>query len=216
MPTDAEISMEFAVSRHTARAAVQQLVIDGMVKRYPGKGSFVLRQAPASERWALRSLDDVVERTFGEALSLISVDRLSAGSLPLAAEALQLTPEQQMSRLLWLRLTDGAPNAFCRVYVAGHYGRALPADLSEQLQRSTLISLLEARCGVRAHRMRQETSAVQADPDLARLLGVAPNSPLLLLARIYSEKDGTPIEYSEAYCRPDRQKQIVELSRSDG
>ena len=42
----------------------------------------------------------------------------------------------------------------------------------------------------------------------------APGSPLLALERTYFDRKGMPIEYTEMFCRPDKQRQIVELMRS--
>jgi GntR family transcriptional regulator len=49
LPSDAELCREFAVSRMTARHAMQRLAEEGIVTRHPGRGSFVA-MAPAHRR----------------------------------------------------------------------------------------------------------------------------------------------------------------------
>src|SRR6185369_4128446 len=64
LPTDEMLMSEFGVCRYTARAAVQVLVADDLVRRYRGKGSFVVATPDTSGQWALTSLDDLIDHSF--------------------------------------------------------------------------------------------------------------------------------------------------------
>jgi DNA-binding GntR family transcriptional regulator len=60
LPTEAELSLEHGVSRHTVRQAFQDLVADGLVYRVPGRGTFVTGLSSRRGRY-LRSVGTLEE-----------------------------------------------------------------------------------------------------------------------------------------------------------
>jgi GntR family transcriptional regulator len=215
IPTDEGITREFRVSRHTARAAIQQLVAQGMVRRLPAKGTFVLPNSERRGEWGAQSLEDMLDRDFDKRVELHEIRNVPRGSTPDIAAALDLPPDAEIANISWFRGCGASRYAWSSVFVSRHYTDQLPSDFSELLANNIrLLHLLERHCGVRAQRVRQLASAVAADPLAASLLHVAPGAPLLHLRRTYFGRDARPIEHARVLCRPDLYQQTVELFRA--
>lgn len=214
IPTEDRLMDEFGVSRHTIRAAVQHLVTQGLVRRQPGRGTFVQSREAGAAPWAARSLEDMLDRNFGDRLESHGMRPLRAGSGEEHAARLRLGTNEQVVRFSWVRSSKDGPNASCEVYLAKSRADRLPADWAERMANRRLLHLVEEYCGVKALRVRQVSSATAAVPDVAARLGVAPQSPLLCLERTYFDADGGVVEHSRILGRADRCQQVVELFRT--
>lgn len=216
LPTEEELMREFAVSRHTVRAAVQQLVVQDLVWRRSGKGTFVTDPAKRDRHWAAQSLEDMVDRNFNSEIVEPRMVLLPARGAAEAAAREALRTRERVAHFTWLRRSPEGPFAAADVYVRRSNADRLPADWPTRLRSTRLLHLLEAACGIEGFRVRQVSSAVAADPDAAARLDVAPGSPLLSLRRTYFDRDGAVIEHSRILGRPDRCEQSVELFRVGG
>lgn len=214
IPTEDQLMLEFGVSRHTIRAAVQQLVTQGLVRRQAGRGTFVQNQEPGAGPWGAQSLDDMVDGNFGDRLESHGMHILPTGSSEEHAARRRLGVNEQVVRFSWIRSGENGPNATCDVYLAKARADRLPADWAERLTATRLLHLVEAYCDIEAFRVRQVSSAITAPPEVAARLGVAPSAPLLCLERTYFDRDGGAIEHSRILGRADRCQQIVELFRT--
>lgn len=213
LPTEDELMREFSVSRHTIRAAVQQLVVQGLVRRHAGKGTFVLDPATEGTQWGAQSLDDMVDRPSGHRIDALTRVVLEAGTAEEREARRRLGTEDRVVRFSWLRRSTAGPASYAVVYVAHALADSLPLDWTERLQTRRLLHLVEEHADVEAFRVRQVSSAVAADADAAERLEVPLGAPLLSLERSYLDREGGVIELSRILARPDRYEQTVELYR---
>lgn len=213
LPTDAELMVEFGVSRHTARSAVEELVSRKLARRFPGRGTFVLETDPESRDWSAHALEDLKIHDPDARFDLHAMDRLPQHGDDRVAALLQVPSSRGILRIAWSRVRPTGPIAFCRAYLPPALAERLPADIAEQMKSAQVIPLIEKYCGVRAFRVQQASSAIAADAELARRLGVELGAPLLLLQRTYFDIEGVAIYYSDLYLRSDRLVPKIELFR---
>ena len=215
LPTEDDLLREFSVSRHTVRAALQQLVSQGLVRRQAGRGSFVQQPDRTRSPWGAQSLEDLVDRNFGDLIEDHSMRLLEPGSSEEHAARRHLATRDQVARFSWTRGDAQGANAISDVDLPRVLADTIPTDWREQLGTTRLLRLVEKYAGVRAVRVRQVASALAAGSRIARRLGIKTGAPLLCLERTYFDDDGEPIEHSRILARADRCTQVVELFRKD-
>jgi GntR family transcriptional regulator len=79
---------------------------------------------------------------------------------------------------------------------------------------SSLYEMLESAYGIQLAEAEETIETVLADPHDARLLGVDPGLPLLLLSRHALDVNGEPVEWAQSWYRGDRYKFVTKLRRT--
>lgn len=213
MPTDEALMSEFGVSRHTARAAVQVLVDDDVVRRFRRKGSFVVATPETSGQWALNSLEDLIEHSFAHQVRVRGKGFVSVAEAPEAAKALRLSARDRVFRLVVVREGNDAPYTYSEIYIPADIAARLPARSLTGILSGAVIRMIEQHCGLPAVGAVQVASAAAARAEIARALDLPEGTPLLLLERTYTSRDGQALQFARVFCRSDRYRQTVEFRR---
>lgn len=211
LPSEADLCALWGISRITAKRAMDMLAADGLVERARGRGTTVLRRAPAPaaatrmQGW-LENLHRLADATEAELLEFAyrPAPRHVARQLEIAAGA----PAQ---RALRVRRLDGAAISHLESWVPEALGRHWDAA---DLSGGSLLRLLE-RAGVRAASARQTVSATAATPAVAAALGVSPGAALLDVRRRVMDARGRPVEYIRCLYRPELYRYEMELPGFD-
>jgi GntR family transcriptional regulator len=199
LPSDAELVAEFGVSRMTARNAMQRLAEDGLVRREPGRGSFVSEASAHRRANRLMTFTREMLRA-GRTPSSRVLTRVVRPSSHAESEALGLRPRQPIVHLRRLRLADDRPIALeSAVLVADSAPAVLAADLEGGSLHETLT-----RAGFGLRRGTGTIGAAKASAEDARLLGIRVGDPLLVERRTIVDDDGRRIETTESRYPADR------------
>jgi len=217
LPTELQLCAQYGVSRHTMRAAIEQLQQSGLVSRRKKAGTRVEAAVPHTQyRQTLGSLHDLMQ--FGAAHAR-EVQRMQEVVLDQQqAQELDCPPGSRWLEICSLR-RDAAtlPIAWTTVYVdaarfavkkVAKHVRATPGEL--------VSSLLETHCDVRITQVHQSVTGMLVPPALADVLQAAPGEAALRIVRRYLDGDGQLVTVSVSLHPASRYTLSMRLHRDSG
>ena len=210
IPSERELSEQYEISRMTARQALTELTIEGILYREQGKGTFVAEPKIQQALTSLTSFSEDMQtrgiHTGGKVL------RLALVPAPLmASKALKIESEQKIILLERLRMAEEEPIALETCYLHFSDSQAL---LTENFENSSLYSLLNKKYGITPTRALQKVEAALCSQREKELLKIESGAPVLRNRRITFDQSGKVFEYTESAYRADRYVFQVELDTS--
>jgi GntR family transcriptional regulator len=190
----------------TVRQALDALVVEGLLERVPGRGTFVAR-AKADVSIRLSSFTEEMTRRGLKPDARTLLARIESAG-PGVARALELDEGAKVVHWQRLRLADGTPMCLEDAYLADslvpHFlEQPLPQSLYVELQRRDLLPTWG----------EDSVDATLARADEAELLEVRAGDPVLRIAR-RSFAGTVAVEVSRSTFRADRYTLWVPLSRA--
>jgi GntR family transcriptional regulator len=211
IPPENDLCGLLGVSRPTIRQAFSELVAEGYLSRYKGKGTFVSK--PKVEERFFSRLETFNKEMLSKGLTpkteVIVLEKLQGPQE--ANEKLNLSLDAALIHLSRLRLADNIPLVLLDTYLPfDQYSKLMKVDFSVH----SLYDSLEKLCHVRVNRVRREIEAVNAPAKDAELLQISKNKALNMVKTIaWSGDSPNPVEFSVARYRGDLNKFTVELVR---
>jgi GntR family transcriptional regulator len=193
LPTERELAEQLGTSRTTVRQAISELVVEGLLLRTQGSGTYIAEPRLVHIRQLSSFTDDLGAARVENRILGVTVE-------PAVGETARRLGVPTVHRVDRVRIVDGVPLALESARLAGE----LP-DLAAQLERwGSLYATLREAYGVVLQAVEDTAQTHLADPETAELLGVETGHPLLLIHRLGETTGGRPVEWTRSAYRGDR------------
>jgi len=191
LPSETRLAQGFNVSIGTLRKAIDELVAERIVVRHQGRGTFV---ATHSANRLLFHFFHIVPRGGDKQYPDTATLAFRRGRAePAEAAKLQLAPGDPVLRVRNLLSLGGRPVILDDLVLP----QRLFQDLSEKIltaRDNTIYHLYQTRYGINVLRTSERLSAMLADAQTAKLLGLKKGAPLLEIKRIAYTYHSAPVE----------------------
>ena len=200
VPSEFELMNQFDISRGTVRQAIQQLELEGLVERFPGRGTFV----PTPK----------IEQNASKQMGFFTSSMRKAGKIPTAhvletgeitaprdvTDKLNLQNEDKVIAIRRLLCADGQPLTIEKSYFRHDVGSKL---LNEDLTGS-IYALIQEKFNYTIYKSKNSIEATLSDKESSELLEVPQGFALFKVKRFMFFSENEPIEYTIDLMRGDR------------
>jgi GntR family transcriptional regulator len=208
LPGEPELAAEFAVSRNIIREALAALKAEGLIQRGPRIGTHVAQHKYDHDLDALLGLQETFN---GQQVRNEVRVATTVSAPPSVARRLLLDAGAQVVFIERLRYLGDVPLSLDQTYLAPDIGAAV---LAHPLEAHDVFPLLERISGQPLGAASLALEAIPADPHSAAILEVPGGAALLMLERLTSLADGTPVDLEYIRMRGDRVTMRGTLTRS--
>jgi len=196
LPSEPKLAEEFGVSQGTIRRALEEMVSQGLLTRYQGRGTAVTEHTPFRFFDFLRA-DGVRELPESKTLR-ISVNAASRTE----RDALELSAGEKVIRIIRVRYLNLEPKIYETISVSRNLFSAL-STMDARDVPNTIYNYYEQKFGVPVVSKRDRLRAASATQVEARYLHVDVGTPLLEIeCTAYSHRN-QPIEQRISRCLTD-------------
>jgi len=207
IPSERQLSADLRMSRLTVRAALDDLVRDGLLVRRRGSGTFVGEPKIAQELTMTSFSEDMRRRGMVPGNRTLSLVVVQAGAH--LGRLLMVSPSEPVVVFKRLRLADRETMAIETLHVRQSL---IPGLTAEDLEQHSFYEVLEDRYGVVMAGGTQTIEPTVTNEEESAALGVPLHSPAFLFERTTRTASGDVVEYVRSIYRGDRYRLVTELA----
>ena len=199
LPTEAQLTQRFKISRPALREALKLLEQDDVIYVEHGRGRFVSALSAVQVDRPITVFESVTDmaRHYGYTTvnKVLSISEETPDQL--VAESLHLSSTDRVIRIERIRLHDDEPILYCIDYVPRSI---VPTKLYDLDWSGSLMDLLE-QYGSRPRMSAASVSAVMLPDDVVERHGLRDFGPALLITETCFNAAGVPVNYAIDYHR---------------
>jgi DNA-binding GntR family transcriptional regulator len=211
LPTEAQLTEEFTVSRSTIRLALSAIEEAGLIERRQGSGTTVLaRHPPVRYVLSATTEDDILRYATETVLELLG----PVSAVPFAdGRRLHLGNPDQWIRIHGIRRDRhvGPPLGHTTVFLAERL--AGPAKRLGSRTDGALFALIARENGLTVTHIEQEITATLLADDEAEMLAAQAGAPALAVVRRYFSAESGLFEIAENIHPADRFSYALRMER---
>jgi GntR family transcriptional regulator len=206
IPSERELIERFSVSRSTVREAISALVMEGILEKKHGKGTFISHRPVEEWLGSITTYNEII----GE-MGMKPGTRLLYQGIETTPESVANTLEvDRFYRIDRLRYANEIPIALEMQYYPVEIGLKLKEfDLDE----AVIYELLEVSLGYRLWKAEQIITTVQPSGEEAKYLGVKESESVLQIERLTYDPADNLLEYLRGIFRGDMYAFRINLTR---
>ncbi|MCD8141490.1 MAG: GntR family transcriptional regulator [Planctomycetaceae bacterium] len=202
IPSENELSKIYGISRMTVRGVLNRIVAAGLLKRVPGKGTFVAEGKIEGQPLSYLGIREQLEQMgFETTTKILGIDTVEATSR--MAKLLELRVGDPVYKLSRVRYLKGLPLSLHVSFLP----RALTPYLeTKDLLGAQLCDILKYEYHHPIIRQIETLESVLPSTEEAAILDVTVAFPLLRLENFFYTTNNVPMEYSRVVFRGDKIK----------
>jgi GntR family transcriptional regulator len=208
IPTEAELAQTHKVAVGTVRKAIDLLVFEGLIERSQGRGTYVRRPSFNSSLFRFFRFQGPDGTRQVPESRILNRDRRPGPTE--ATRALGLADGTELLHLNRLRLIDHRPVLAEEIWLPAARFAAL-MTLAPDAFGDLLYPLYEQYCQTVVASARETLSVAAVEPDAARLLGIAPGTPIVAIERLALGYDDQPLEWRRSVGPADQFRYQIEI-----
>jgi len=211
IPTESELCRTYNLSRATVRQTLRTLEERNCIRLVARRGAFVVD--PKGTGWVLQVAEGFFEGEVDHDHRTVETEVLESAVIPMpsnVAAGLNRKEGESCFMLRRLRRLDGKAALVSVNYLLPELKDLISS--SEVMKPSGSLNRVLKKNGYLVYGARRTVEAVAAPTAVAKLLGVPPGLPLLLISSVSWDENMEPFDFYTSWVRTDVVKVTVEAS----